>query len=150
MLWPSELSARSRTPLPTIATLVNAQSPRYNARVLDDKKILMRARKVIVSNWFDVQQVRIRVTRGVINVQGHIQKIGGTSTDREGSESSLHCLDADLCALPSCRGVCYELDNWIHESSGAWRRRRHKEAEPPRPLSPSGELESGEPKIRPD
>jgi len=118
--------------------------------MLDDKKILIRARKVVVSNWFNVQQVRVRVTRSVINIHGHIQRLMGTDNEREGDESSLRRLDADLRAIPSCRGVLYELDNWVYEMSGAWRRLRSKKAEPTRPPPPPSDPDADAHEIPPE
>ena len=88
----------------------------------DDVKITSMARKVIVKNWFDISRVRIRVTRSVIRVQGHFSKLTGSPDEREGDQAGLRKLDEDLLAISGVRGVAYQIDNWVHESSGSWRK----------------------------
>ncbi len=97
------------------------------AAVLDDKSILNRARRVVTSNWFDLPRLRIRVTRGQIHLQGRFFKSVSAGDDQEGSESGLRKLDTELRGIAGCRGVTYEIENWIHEQSGGWRRRGKKQ-----------------------
>jgi hypothetical protein len=88
----------------------------------DDVKITSMARKVIVKNWFDVSRVRVRVVRSVIRIQGYFFKLTGSPEEREGDQASLRKLDEDLRAIAGVRGIAYQVDNWIHESSGSWRK----------------------------
>ena len=81
----------------------------------------VKARKIITGNWLDVSQIRIRVTRCVINLQGHVQTVGGDPTTREGSEAGLRKLDDELRGLKKFRGVAYFFDNWQRDPTGGWR-----------------------------
>jgi hypothetical protein len=88
----------------------------------DDVKLMSMARKTIVKNWFDLSRIRVRVTRAVIHVQGRFYKLTGSPEEREGDQASLRKLDEDLHALSGARGVSYQIENWVHESSGTWRK----------------------------
>ena len=79
------------------------------------------ARKLLVGNWFDISLVRIRVTRGVINLQGHAQKTSEGTLDLRQVEASLRKLDDELRSMAGFRGVAYFFDNWIREPTGSWR-----------------------------
>ncbi|MCX7886227.1 MAG: hypothetical protein N3B01_03075 [Verrucomicrobiae bacterium] len=81
----------------------------------------VQVRKLITSNWLDVSQIRIRVIRGVITLQGHVEKLGAPSEEKEGTEAVMRKLDEELRALKGFRGVAYLLDNWIREPTGTWR-----------------------------
>lgn len=87
----------------------------------DDRQMLILVRKLITSNWIDVSLVRIRVIRGVINLQGHVEKVGGRPDEKEGTEAGMRKLDDELHALKGFRGIAYFFDNWIREPTGAWR-----------------------------
>lgn len=87
----------------------------------DDHQMAIQVRKLITSNWLDVSQIRIRVIRGVITLQGHVEKLGGSPEEKEGTEAGMRKLDEELRALKGFRGVAYFLDNWIREPTGAWR-----------------------------
>jgi hypothetical protein len=88
----------------------------------DDTKMTSYARKIVVKNWFDISRLRIRTTRGVIYIQGRIYKLTGSASERDGDEHSLRKLDDDLRNIPGMKGTAYQLDNWVRESSGAWRK----------------------------
>jgi hypothetical protein len=81
----------------------------------------VKVRKIITGNWLDVSQIRIRVTRGVVNLQGHVVTVGGDAQHPEGSEAGMRKLDDELRSLKGFRGVAYLFDNWIRESAGGWR-----------------------------
>jgi len=87
----------------------------------DDRQMSIQVRKLITSNWLDVSQIRIRVIRGVITLQGHVEKIGANPGEKEGTEAGMRKLDEELRALKGFRGVAYLFDNWIREPTGAWR-----------------------------
>lgn len=82
-----------------------------------DTDMTSRVRKIVTGNWVDLSQVRIRVTRGVVNLQGHITSVAGG----EGSEAGMRRIDGEIRALKGFRGVSYLLDNWVHEANGGWR-----------------------------
>jgi hypothetical protein len=86
-----------------------------------DAQLNSRVRKLIVANWLDISLIRSRVARGVIHLQGHVQKLGEGAHERRQVEQSLRKLDDDLRALPGFRGAAYLFDNWARESTGAWR-----------------------------
>lgn len=92
----------------------------------EDHQMAVLVRKIITSNWLDVSQIRIRVTRGVINLQGRVEKIGGNPDEKEGTEAGMRKLDDELRSLKGFRGVAYFFDNWIRESNGSWRCISHK------------------------
>lgn len=87
----------------------------------DDRQLTIFVRKLITSNWLDVSQIRIRVTRGVINLQGHVEKVGGSPNERDGTEAGMRKLDDELRTLKGFRGLAYFLDNWIRDPTGGWR-----------------------------
>jgi hypothetical protein len=87
----------------------------------DDRQMSILVRKIITSNWLDVSQIRIRVIRGVINLQGHVEKVGGNPDEKEGTEAGMRKLDDELRALKGFRGIAYFFDNWIRDPSGGWR-----------------------------
>ncbi len=87
----------------------------------DDTKLNSAARKLIVGNRFDVSLIRVRVTRGVVHLQGHVQKVGEGAADLKQVEASLRHLDEDLRALPGFRGSAYLFDNWRRDPTGSWR-----------------------------
>jgi len=87
----------------------------------DDRQMTILVRKLITSNWLDVSQIRIRVIRSVINLQGHVEKVGGNPDEKEGTEAGMRKLDDELRALKGFRGIAYFLDNWIRNPTGAWR-----------------------------
>jgi hypothetical protein len=89
--------------------------------VSQDTDMAAKARKIITSNWIDVSQVRIRVTRCVINLQGHVQTVGGDPDSREGTEGGMRKMDEELRALRGFRGIAYFFDNWQREPTGGWR-----------------------------
>jgi hypothetical protein len=88
----------------------------------DDVKLTAMARKVIVKNWFDLSRIRIRVVRSVIHVQGRFYKLTGSPEEREGDQNSLRKLDEDFHSISGVRSVAYQIENWVHESSGSWRK----------------------------
>lgn len=88
----------------------------------DDTDMAVKVRKIITGNWLDVSQIRIRVTRGVINLQGHIQTVGGDPDSRDGTEAGMRKLDDELRTLKKFRGAAYFFDNWQREAAGGWRR----------------------------
>lgn len=81
----------------------------------------IHVRKIITANWIDVSQIRIRVVRGVVNLQGHVEKVGGNPDEREGTEPGMRKLDDELRGLKGFRGIAYFFDNWIREPTGFWR-----------------------------
>lgn len=87
----------------------------------EDIKLCAKVRKVIISNWFDISAIRVRVTRGVIYLQGRVRRATDNKDDRDGSKETLRKLDEDLRALSGFRGVTYSFDNWVREMTGAWR-----------------------------
>jgi hypothetical protein len=89
--------------------------------VADDPKLNAATRKLVVSLWFDIALIRVRVTRGVIHLSGHIQKAGGGESDPRQTEASLRKLDEELRAQPGFRGVAFLFDNWNREPTGGWR-----------------------------
>jgi hypothetical protein len=78
-------------------------------------------RKIVTSNWLDVAQIRIRVTRNVVNFQGHVEKLNAQPKDKEGNEMDLRRIDDEIRALKGFRGVAYFFDNWQRDPVGAWR-----------------------------
>ncbi len=89
--------------------------------MLDDRQMSILVRKLITSNWLDVSQIRIRVIRGVINLQGHIEKVGSNPDEKEGTETGMRKLDDELRSIKGFRGIAYFFDNWIRYPSGGWR-----------------------------
>ena len=87
----------------------------------DDTIMTATARKVLTANWFDVSQVRIKCVRGVVNMQGHIEKMSGAQVTPLQIEASLRKMDDSLRALKGFRGAAYFLDNWTRDPTGAWR-----------------------------
>ncbi|MBM3858425.1 MAG: hypothetical protein FJ395_02105 [Verrucomicrobia bacterium] len=94
----------------------------------DDRQMTIQVRKLITSNWIDVSQIRIRVIRGVITLQGHVEKIGGAPGEKQGTEAGMRKLDDELRSLKGFRGLAYFLDNWIRDPTGAWRCTTKKDA----------------------
>ena len=80
-----------------------------------------RARKIIVANWIDVSLIRVRVTRGIIHLQGRAQKLSAPSGEENGTEAGMRKLDDDLRMVPNLRGVTYMFDNWMRDDTGGWR-----------------------------
>jgi hypothetical protein len=87
----------------------------------DDRQMTILVRKTITSNWLDASQIRIRVIRGIVNLQGHVEKVGGNPDEKEGTEAGMRKLDDELRALKGFRGTAYFLDNWIRDPTGGWR-----------------------------
>ena len=87
----------------------------------DDTKLNSAARKLVVSNWFDTSLLRVRVTRGVIHLQGHIQRVGEGDAQLRQIEANLRRLDEELRMLRGFRGVTYLFDNWRRDAVGGWR-----------------------------
>ena len=86
-----------------------------------DTDMTIKVRKIVTGNWIDVSQVRIRVTRCVVNFQGHIASVAGDPATAEGTEAGMRRLDDEIRNLKGFRGAAYLLDNWMRESSGGWR-----------------------------
>jgi hypothetical protein len=94
-----------------------------------DTDMSSKVRRIVTGNWVDVSQVRIRVTRGVVNLQGHISSVTGDPATAEGSEADMRRIDDEIRILKGFRGVSHLLDNWVREASGGWRclgRKREK------------------------
>ncbi len=87
----------------------------------NDVKTNARVRKIVTGNWLDIAQVRCRVTRGVIHLQGHLSRHGEDPQSPESNEPFLRKLDEQLRLLPGFRGVHYAFDNWRREPTGLWR-----------------------------
>jgi hypothetical protein len=89
--------------------------------VPDDVKINAKARKLVIANWLDISQIRIRVTRGVIHFQGTVSRLGEDPRNPESNEPFLCKLDEQIRLLPGFRGAHYAFDNWRREPTGIWR-----------------------------
>jgi len=100
--------------------------------VNDDVQLNSRARKIVTANWLDISQLRIRVTRGAISIQGRIRKLTEKQDERDGDPSSLRKLDDDLRGLRGVRGVTYRLDNWRRDPTGSWLCTERKPTKKPR------------------
>jgi hypothetical protein len=87
----------------------------------EDVKLCVKARKAIIGCWLDISRVRVRVTRGVIHVQGTVARLGEDPRAPESNEPFLSKLDDQLRLLPGYRGIHYAFDNWRREPTGAWR-----------------------------
>ena len=87
----------------------------------DDVKLCSKVRKAVVSGWLDISRVRVRVTRGVIHLQGSVVRIGEDPKDPESNEPFLVKLDEQLHTLPGTKGFNYSFDNWRREPNGSWR-----------------------------
>ena len=87
----------------------------------DDTVMTASARKALTANWFDISLVRVKCVRGVVNLQGHIEKMSGEQATPQQIEASLRRMDDSLRALKGFRGAAYFLDNWSREPTGAWR-----------------------------
>ena len=100
---------------------------------MTDHQMTVLVRKIVTSNWLDVTQIRIRVTRNVVNFQGHVEKLNAPPKDREGSEIDLRRIDDEIRSLKGFRGAAYFFDNWQRDPTGAWRytgRKNRKTASP--------------------
>jgi len=87
----------------------------------NDHQMAVLVRKIVTSNWLDVSQIRIRVTRSVVNLQGHVEKIDAPPDQREGNEATMRRLDEEIRALKGFRGAAYFFDNWLRDPTGGWR-----------------------------
>ncbi|MCG3150424.1 MAG: hypothetical protein PCFJNLEI_03910 [Verrucomicrobiae bacterium] len=87
----------------------------------DDVKLCAKSRKVVAACWLDISRVRIRVTRGIIHLQGTVIRIGEDPRDPEANEPYLEKLDEQLHTLPGFRAIQYTFDNWRRETNGSWR-----------------------------
>ena len=88
--------------------------------VAEDVKLCSKARKTIISCRLDISLIRVRVTRGVIHLQGTVSRMGGDPKAPETVEPFLDKLDEQLRLLPGCRGFHYSFDNWRREPTGTW------------------------------
>jgi hypothetical protein len=88
--------------------------------VANDVKLCAKARKVVASCWLDLSRIRIRVTRGVIHLQGTVARLGEDPRDPEANAPFLTRLDDQLHLLPGYRGINYTFDNWRRETNGTW------------------------------
>lgn len=88
---------------------------------MNDKEMTIRVRKIVTTLWLDASQMRIRVTRNVVNFQGHVVKLNAPPREADGKETDLRRLDDEIRSLKGFRGVAYFFDNWQREANGAWR-----------------------------
>lgn len=86
----------------------------------EDVKLCAKTRKVVIGCWLDISRIRIRVTRGVIHLQGTVTRIGEDPKDPESNAPFLEKLNEQLHTLPGLRGVHYGFDNWRMEKAGVW------------------------------
>jgi len=73
-----------------------------------------------VACWLDISRVRVRVTRGVIHLQGSVTHLGENPKDPDSNAPFLEKLDEQLHTLPGSRGIHYAFDNWRRENNGGW------------------------------
>ena len=75
---------------------------------IEDKVIKVAVRRVRSVMWLDITCVNVRVTRGVVYLTGHLQRM--TASHSDFSEPTLRELDA--------RDVKYRLSNWRRKPQG--------------------------------
>ncbi len=90
---------------------------------MEDKELTAKLRRVIVSNWFEVSLMRIRVVRGLVILGGKVNKVGEGAEKPRVISATLRKLDGELRTLRGVRGVNYDFENWVQLPSGAWRLR---------------------------
>ena len=96
---------------------------------VDDKDLISKIRRVIVSNWFEVSVMRTRVIRGLVLLSGKVNKQGEGAEKPKVIAGSLRKLDGELRAVRGVRSVSYDFENWVQLPSGAWRIRGQEEDE---------------------
>jgi len=64
--------------------------------VAEDTKLCAKTRKIVVSAGLDISRVRIRVTRGVIHLQGMVKRLGEDPKDPESNMPFLEKLNRKL------------------------------------------------------
>ncbi len=85
---------------------------------MNDKDIASAVRKVLVKNWVNVSQVRLRVTSGLLTLTGTINKVYGA----EGGDvdpSFLSAIDNALQGVKGLRRVRFQFSNWTKDG-GEW------------------------------
>ena len=66
----------------------------------DDVKLCSKVRRVVISCALDISRVRVRVTRGIIHLQGSVTRIGEDPKSPESNAPFLEKLDEQLHTLP--------------------------------------------------
>jgi hypothetical protein len=85
---------------------------------VEDRVITVAVRRVLTAMWLDITQVRVRVTRSVVYLTGHAQRM--TASHIELTPEILREMDTRLRRLPNVRDVKYRLDNWRRYLDGSW------------------------------
>jgi hypothetical protein len=85
---------------------------------VEDRVMVVAARRVLTAMWVDITQISVRTTRGVVYLTGHLQRM--TASHSDFTPTSLREIDQRLHQIRGVRDVKYRLDNWRRNVDGGW------------------------------
>lgn len=87
---------------------------------VEDKVVVVAARRTLTAMWMDITLINFRCTRGVLYVGGHLQRM--TASHSELYLPALREMDLRLHKIHDVHDVKYRFDNWRRNIDGGWSR----------------------------